>query len=312
MRNAMLADLAMLDDVVVSCAVADAEDAEHLPQGVQPQVHPSPLPAPAHRHRPLQDFLRQAARTQDLVWVVAPETDGLLEALRGVVAERQWIGCSRRAIRIAGSKKATVMRLRAAGIATPESSCATGTSCDGNPRGWVVKPDDGCGSSGVRLHADLARALDDLDERRRRDEQAVCEAWVDGEPLSITLLCGAGATDVLTLNRQQIRIDEPGRLHFDGVRIGIVPSERREALIALAGRIRKALPGLAGIVGVDLVWHPVLGPVVIEVNPRVTCAYEGLSTMIGRNIAAELLALHHRRDPAVDAPLRHARIAASA
>jgi tyramine---L-glutamate ligase len=31
------------------------------------------------------------------------------------------------------------------------------------------------------------------------------------------------------------------------------------------------------------------GPVVIEVNPRVTCAYIGLSAALGRNLAAELL-----------------------
>jgi len=32
--------------------------------------------------------------------------------------------------------------------------------------------------------------------------------------------------------------------------------------------------------------------VVIEVNPRVTCAYVGLSASLGRNLAAELLADH--------------------
>jgi predicted ATP-grasp superfamily ATP-dependent carboligase len=32
--------------------------------------------------------------------------------------------------------------------------------------------------------------------------------------------------------------------------------------------------------------------VVIEVNPRVTCAYVGLSQRLGRNVAAEVLRSH--------------------
>jgi predicted ATP-grasp superfamily ATP-dependent carboligase len=40
------------------------------------------------------------------------------------------------------------------------------------------------------------------------------------------------------------------------------------------------------------VWNERDGPVVIEVNPRVTCAYVGLSAILQRNLAAEILAAH--------------------
>ncbi len=65
---------------------------------------------------------------------------------------------------------------------------------------------------------------------------------------------------------------------------------RRASLAGLAQRVAHAIPGLRGFAGIDLVWHPERGPVVIEVNPRVTCAYVGLSAALGRNLAAELLA----------------------
>jgi len=65
-------------------------------------------------------------------------------------------------------------------------------------------------------------------------------------------------------------------------------------LSALGRRVARALPGLRGFVGVDLVWHAERGPVAIEVNPRVTCAYAGLSASLGRNLAAELLSAHLR------------------
>jgi len=61
------------------------------------------------------------------------------------------------------------------------------------------------------------------------------------------------------------------------------------ALAALATQVGKAIPGLRGFVGIDLVWHATQGPVVIEVNPRLTCAYVGLSARLRRNLAAELV-----------------------
>ena len=64
----------------------------------------------------------------------------------------------------------------------------------------------------------------------------------------------------------------------------------------------RALPGLAAIVGVDLVWHPLRGPVVIEINPRLPCADQGLSAMLGRNLAGEVLAQHLANWPVAQRP----------
>ena len=61
-----------------------------------------------------------------------------------------------------------------------------------------------------------------------------------------------------------------------------------------AERIAAAMPGLRGFVGVDLVRHARLGWVPIEVNARVSCAWVGLSAVLGRPLAGEVLALHRR------------------
>ena len=163
----------------------------------------------------------------------------------------------------------------------------------------------------MRLHAELAGALADRDSVGGCTSRRSSSAWVDGEPLSITLLCSADETEVLGLNRQRISIDESGMLRFDGVCIGPVPADAARAARRARGPAPEGPARPAGIVGVDLVWHPARGPVVIEVNPRLTCAYEGLSAMLGRNLAAELLALHRRDWPgSVPAPV--ARTAAPA
>ena len=69
---------------------------------------------------------------------------------------------------------------------------------------------------------------------------------------------------------------------------------RAAPLRALARKVAAALPGLRGYVGIDLVWNEREGPVVIEVNPRVTCAYAGLSAILRRNVADYVLAAHGR------------------
>ena len=78
---------------------------------------------------------------------------------------------------------------------------------------------------------------------------------------------------------------------FDGVDVNALPmtSEWAPRLRDLAGRVAAAIDGLNGFVGIDVVWHAYRGPVVIEVNPRVTCALVGLSAALGRNVAADLL-----------------------
>jgi len=55
--------------------------------------------------------------------------------------------------------------------------------------------------------------------------------------------------------------------------------------------VAATLPGLRGFVGIDLVWHAQRGPVLIEINPRLTCSYVGLSQRLGRCLAGEVLAL---------------------
>ena len=69
-----------------------------------------------------------------------------------------------------------------------------------------------------------------------------------------------------------------------------VAAVRRQALQRVARR--GALPGLRGFVGIDVIASEGHAPVLIEINPRLTCAYVGLSRRLGRNLAREMLGLH--------------------
>jgi predicted ATP-grasp superfamily ATP-dependent carboligase len=142
------------------------------------------------------------------------------------------------------------------------------------------------------VHASRTAALEDQARRVQAGAAVTLEPWVEGEALSLSLLCTAQNAEMLSVNRQRIAIDAQGRLFFEGVTVDALGRDdlRMHALRALAMQVARAIPGLRGFAGIDLVWHPQRGPVVIEVNPRVTCAYVGLSAALGRNLAAELVA----------------------
>jgi predicted ATP-grasp superfamily ATP-dependent carboligase len=286
MRDAMLADLAALPGVQTRCVVpVDAAQAgpgrapvPDLPvQGVQPV----PLPAGASHGA----LLCRAAVGGAVVWAVAPETAGVLEALAQAVPPSQWLGCAADTIALAASKSATRRHLAAHGIAVPETG-------PGGAPAWVVKPDDGAGATDTRRHDSLAAAQADARHRANRGEECVVEPWVPGEALSLSLCCHGGTGRLLSINRQHIDVDAQGTVQFRGVTpAALDPAQGHgPALARLGAAVARALPGLRGFVGVDVVCNDDGRPVVIEVNPRLTTAYVGLSARLGFNVAQRLLA----------------------
>ena len=276
MRDALVADLLASGDCDVTAATCG--QAGPLPAGAAEA-------APHDGETPLA-FAARLAAGHDLAWIVAPETGGCLAEFERAIGAPRWLGCDARSIAIASSKSATLRHLGAHDLPTPWAH-ATGA------RRWVVKPDDGAGSVATQVHANRLGAEADLAARHARGESACLEPWIDGEALSLSLLCELGQAELLSVNRQEIVTLPDGSLRYDGVEPDVLAhgSSRWRGFAALASRVAAALPGLRGFVGVDLVASERRGPVVIEINPRLTCAYVGLSKRLHRNLAREVLAL---------------------
>ncbi len=279
MRDAVTADLLSLEDYDVT--VATGEPAAKLPAGaraISPPVGESAF-----------DFVATQADAHHLTWAIAPETGGVLTRLHGGIDAGRWLGCDAAAIQLASAKRATLLRLGECGVTTP-------LAFEHAPEvmRWVVKPDDGAGALATHLHATPEAAWEDWAKRSRAGSPMAIEPWVEGPALSLSLLCSAERAELLSINRQHFGLDDAGVLSFRGVQIDAWPRDGAQAatLAALATRIARCMPGLRGFVGVDLVWHAQRGPVVIEINPRVTCAYVGLSKALGRNLAADVIAAH--------------------
>ena len=276
MRDAIIADLLRVTGVATTCAVCDGLGAG-TPRGAWAKAVQPGESAVA--------FVERMARLHDLAWVVAPESDGLLAQLHEAVGAARWIGCDAATIRVAASKRATLAALALSGVVTPLAFT------DGHRGPWIVKPDDGAGAVDTVVHRDREAAQADLRQREDAGLRATLEPFIEGEALSVSMLAGRHSAEAIACNRQDIRIGPHGRLAYRGVHHR--PHDpRAPRLRAVAEEVARAMPGLRGFVGIDVVWHPARGPVVIEVNPRVTCAYVGLSAALRRNLAADVLALH--------------------
>ena len=276
MRDALVADLLASGDCEVraaSCARAGALPAGAA--GVEARAGETPI-----------EFAARLAAQHDAAWIIAPETGGCLAEFERAIAAPRWRGCDARSIAIASSKSATLRHLAAHDVATPWAFAAGATR-------WVVKPDDGAGSVATRMHANRLAAEADLAARAARGEIACLEPWVAGEALSLSLLCEAGRAELLSVNRQRMATLADGTLRYEGVEIDVLPraSARWPGFAALAARVYSALPGLRGFVGIDVIASEGHAPVLIEINPRLTCAYVGLSRRLGRNLAREMLGL---------------------
>ncbi|MDR1967207.1 MAG: ATP-grasp domain-containing protein, partial [Burkholderiaceae bacterium] len=204
MRDAMVADLLR----VPGCSVAAATclPVNTLPAGaapLRPQTGESAF-----------DFVARQSALHDWVWLVAPETGGLLSRFQRIVDAARWLGCSAGAIELATRKHATLAHLASHGVPTPLAFA------DAPEIGrWVVKPDDGAGGVDTHVHTRRDSALVEHGLRAQAGEAVTLEPWIEGEALSLSLLCSARDTEMLSVNRQHIAVDAQGRLAFEGVSV---------------------------------------------------------------------------------------------
>ena len=281
--------LAREGDLMVSALLRDLRDVPGARLSTSRDRRLPPVPgiaaiAPAPGEEPWALYARGAGAA-DAAWPVAPETGGALERLaRDTLAlGKRLIGSRPDAVRLTASKRETVRALDAAGIPV----VPTFTAGEGLPAfagTWVVKPDGGAGCEGVRTLPNRRAAAEYLAE----DPSLVAQPWVEGPALSLSLLCGDGRAALLSCNRQHVRHVD-GRLLLRAITVNAL-ADRDGRLARLAGHVAAAIPGLWGYVGVDLVLAAE-GPVVLEINPRLTTSYCGLRAALGVNVAALVLDL---------------------
>lgn len=244
---------------------------------------------------PESDFLRclqKCIDAVDAVWLIAPETNRVLEYLSAMVirAGKKLLGCTPDAVAITTGKYSTSALMAERGVAVVPSFRPQELKVEAGI--WVVKPDDGAGCEDTCCftnHADLMAWLEQSDRMRSH----IVQPYLSGEPASLSMLCRNGKAWLLSCNRQLIQLNQ-GRFSYHGsVLNGMANCWAAFALTAQ--HVAQAIPGLAGYVGVDLVVTS-NEIIVLEINPRLTTSYVGLRRAMNFNPARLVLDMFYNED----------------
>ncbi len=235
--------------------------------------------------------LRDAGRAADWTVLVAPETAGVLAARVALVRASggRVVAADERFIATAADKQATVRALAAAGVPVPAGRLLEpGASW---PAGFalpaVVKAAAGCGGDGLWV----IESPGDLPASR---EPRRLEARVAGTAVGVSCLCGPAGITPLPAVRQHFGIGSSPRFLGGDLRLPSAVASRSMALghRAVAALARVTGPA-AGWVGVDMILgdrHDGVDDRVLEVNPRLTTSFVGLSTLGSRSLLRALVA----------------------
>lgn len=249
-------------------------------------------------------------KTVDAVWLIAPETEGILIQLSNLAVKHHKviIGSGLAALHIASSKLATYEALRQAGVDTVPSYTPSNWSPN-NEHQWLVKQDDGAGCEALMIF-DGAMALQYWLSDNEQQDSFIIQPYLEGIHGSISCIMHQGDAVVLSANTQVIHQKNKQLIYQGNIINGL--QDFWAQFTHTAKQVAQAIPDLTGYVGIDVIVDAQSASVVVvEVNPRLTLSYCGLREAIGANPAklvidylttqSQALPILHQRQVAVSA-----------
>lgn len=230
----------------------------------------------------------------DAILLIAPESKGCLITLQQQINSYpiHHLGSDLEATAITANKWYCYQHLKKHGIKTPNTIIARDwrhNLSKFNSDQWLTKPIDGAGcvdtffwvnSNELSAHLDTVSNLEDI----------IIQPYIEGTPLSLSIHYSDKQTSLLSINKQKLTTNEK-QLQLDAC---IVNDHSHSLSIhqaqQLAESVYKAIPGLNGFVGIDLI-HNEQDNVIIDINPRITTSYCGLHQSLQHNPMAILFGI---------------------
>jgi predicted ATP-grasp superfamily ATP-dependent carboligase len=282
-QGAAMLQAVAADMVAAGCEVQITRD-RRVPLAVE-GASVTPIDATDTPARVIDALLREV----DAALIIAPETDGWLAHWTSLVEQAGVanLGSGRGAIERCADKAALASHLRACDVPTPAAYSEV-TKC---PSPAVAKPRDGAGGDRTYYLAEASSMRD-----AAWDDDTIFQPWVAGVAASASVIVRPEGVYPFHAGRQRIAIRDHG-VHYCGGSLPL-PAEQARRAMTLAARACRAVDGLHGFVGVDVVLSEAGSDQVIEINPRVTMSYLGLRALadqsLGRAILGEPLSIRWR------------------
>ncbi len=245
-----------------------------------------------------QEALNHALKSSDMSLIIAPETGGALSNLVQSANLRATLNSTPDSINKVSDKAGLADALRRNGLPTPEARCLS--IDDGSEAAvkvfrefssWVVvKPVDGVGCESVSLVKnveELKQAVQHVSSRGQTTRFLI-QKFADGLAASVSLISNGVYARPVSLNLQHVSLNPPSKpSSYLG---GVVPLVHPDAEKAfdVARRSVELFRGLRGYVGVDMILTP-RGPLILEVNPRLTVSYVGLRRVTAAGLAEAMV-----------------------
>ncbi|MDI9623801.1 MAG: ATP-grasp domain-containing protein [Methanothermobacter sp.] len=243
-------------------------------------------PNPIILREDLYSWIKENASEFDAALFIAPEENMELYKLTRLLESEgvQIMGSASEAVLICSDKRETYNALKGKVplIETYDNVNFTGKI--------VVKPIDGVACQGIKI----IESSEELEEViKSTDSRMIIQKFVEGEPVSVSILSNGETALPLSLNRQNIEYND-GILEYRG---GVTPFEHEMAADALlvAKRAVESIDGLRGYVGVDLILSDKI--YVVELNSRITTPYIALRKLININLGKAIIAAVNGKIP---------------
>ncbi|MFW5444075.1 MAG: ATP-grasp domain-containing protein [Methylococcaceae bacterium] len=278
MLMALLNELVMLSSVKISVLLDWRCQQLELPEAIE-------VVWVSKQHN-VYDLLPALIERSDCVWPIAPEIGGELEKISLLVEQnsKQLLNSSAEAVQVCSDKLMTAQLLKRHGIAVVETSVLDASSV-AQFQPCIIKPKDGAGCLNCYLLTndnDFKRIVDSI----KIKSDYVIQPYIKGDTLSLCCLFNNGKACLLCCNQQLISINQ-GRFELDACVVNST-NENTDVYQSLIDQIAKAIPGLWGYVGIDIIHTEDDQALIVEINSRLTTSYVGVFQAIGVNVAKQV------------------------
>jgi tyramine---L-glutamate ligase len=240
----------------------------------------------------------------DAIWPIAPEFDGILQALCQTVEllGKRLLTSPASAVALTGNKFKTYQHLKQHHIATVPTRMFTNVGWDSDIQylaqeldesnsanltckieQWLVKPVDGVGCADSHILTDRK----DFEQIHSRKGHYVIQPHLQGKKTSLSCLFKQGIGWLLCANLQQFNIINQ-QYHLSKIIVNHYCD--LSVYQNLVDNVAHALPELWGYVGIDLIETPEQR-FVLEINSRLTTSFVGINAALGINVAENILQL---------------------
>lgn len=243
----------------------------------------------------LWDWLKKYSENFDYCLFIAPEDDLIQYKITKILEENgvNIIGCNSMSSYICSSKTLTyenvpgsILKINSFKFKAEEIEYEMITS-KLNKKHFLIKPDDKT-SSDLIFIVDNKMTCEKIKNIyiKNNIEYLLVQEYIEGTPISVSLLCNNKNTTLISINSQEIRKND-NKIMYTGCKTPLEhPLEKK--LNEISNKIIKSIPGLKGFVGIDYIIQD-NKIFFVEINSRITTPYIVLQKNCKQNLTRSII-----------------------